>query len=109
VGTAAEILAGYVQLAATVGRMVVVARAGRWDDLPALDAACTALFDQLVGLQVRPMTPYEHARLRALEERIRADQDELTGLLQPEFLRLMQRMREVQRAQAAEGARRMPS
>jgi flagellar protein FliT len=109
VSTPGELLACYGRLASSVTGMVEAAHAGRWQQLPALDAACTTLFDQLHGMEVRPLTPYERARVLALEERIRADQEDLATLVQPEFLRLMERMRELHRAQAEGAARRLPS
>lgn len=82
-------LAGYRQLAATLARMVALARAKQWAQLPALDARCTTLFDQLQDLPAHAPSAAERARILALADRIRADQDALNGLVRPQFERLM--------------------
>ena len=84
-----SLLAGYRQLAATLARMVELARAKQWQQLPALDARCTTLFDQLQDMPSHEPSAAERARILALAGRIRADQDELTGLVRPQFERLM--------------------
>ena len=88
----------YAELASTVARMVHLARARRWEALPALDAHCTDLVAELRGLDARGLSPTECARLLALTGRIRADQHELKRLVQPQFLRLTHRIAHLQQA-----------
>ena len=84
-----EALACLAELAATVARMVQLARERRWQALPALDAHCAGLVERLRALDDADLDATE---LLALAGRIRADQDELTRLLRPQFLHLARRM-----------------
>lgn len=88
----------YAELAATVARMVRLARARRWEALPALDAHCTDLVAKLRGLDARGLSAVESSRVLALTGRIRADQHELRRLLQPQFIRLTHRVSQLQQA-----------
>lgn len=95
-----ELVHCYSQLAATVSRMVDLARAKDWSGLPALDGECTSIVDRLRELESAPeLAPLDRARVMALMTRIRADQDELAGIVRPEFARLMRRIDELQREQ----------
>jgi flagellar protein FliT len=90
-----EALACLAELAATVARMVQLARERRWQALPALDAHCAGLVERLRALDdedVEATGTSGRAELLALAGRIRADQDELTRLLRPQFLHLARRM-----------------
>lgn len=87
-----EILASYRQLAATLARMVELARARQWEHLAALDAQCTSLADQLQRIDLDHLSPAGRARVGALASRIRADQAHLTDLLRPQFVHLMRSM-----------------
>ncbi len=93
-----EALACYAELVATVRRMVELARERRWEALPALDAHCTGVVDQLKHLDAGELDAPARSQLAALAGRIRADQDELERLVRPQFLHLVQRMAELQQA-----------
>lgn len=98
--TANEHLHCYSQLAQTVGRMVELARAKDWSGLPALDGQCSGIVDRLRELgPASGLAPLERARVMALMTRIQADQDELSGIIRPQFARLMRRIDELQREQ----------
>jgi flagellar protein FliT len=84
------------RLASTLAHMVEVARAKQWDRLPALDTQCTALADQLWDMGAHDLSAPERARFLALARRIRADQDELTSLVRPQFMSLMRKVAELQ-------------
>lgn len=75
-----------------LSRMVALARARHWEQLPALDAQCSTIVDRLqeIGVDAWPMG--ERAHLRALAKRIRDDQDELTSLVRPQFEQLVRTM-----------------
>lgn len=97
-----EFLAGYTQLAATVTRMLDLARARQWSQLPELGARCTAIVDQLRALEPHPpWSAMDRAKVAALLTRIRSDQDELAALVRPQFTRLMRRIDGLQRSQRA--------
>ncbi len=90
----------YSKLALTVGRMLELARAKDWSGLPALDGECTGIVDRLRELgPASGLPPPDRARVMALMTRIRADQDELAGIIRPQFARLMRRIDELQREQ----------
>jgi hypothetical protein len=91
-------LACYGELAGTVARMVELARDRRWDALPGLDAHCTSLVGQLREMGPEDLSAVERSRVLALASRIRADQDALSTLVRPQFVHLVQRMAELQRA-----------
>lgn len=92
-----QVFACYGELAGTVARMLELARDRRWDTLPGLDARCTRLFGQLREMEADDFSSSERCRLAALASRIRADQEALTTLVRPQFVRLAQRMAELQR------------
>jgi hypothetical protein len=85
-------LALLAELAGTVARMTQLARERRWDQLPALDAQCGQLVDRLRGLDPDALGSADRSRVLALAARVRADQEELTRLLRPQFLHLVRRM-----------------
>jgi hypothetical protein len=90
-----EARACLAELAATVARMVQLARERRWQSLPALDAHCAGLAERLRvldGGDPDESGTAARAELLALTGRIRADQEELTRLLRPQFLHLARRM-----------------
>ncbi len=102
-----EFLAGYTHLAATVTRMLDLARARQWSQLPELGARCTVIVDQLRALEPHaPWPATDHAKVVALLTRIRCDQDELAALVRPQFTRLMRRIEGLQRSQRAIAAYR---
>jgi flagellar protein FliT len=92
-----DVLACHRQLASTLAQMIELARARQWEQLPALDAQCLSLVDRLRALQPAQPTALERSRIDALAGRIRADQDQLTELVRPQFVRLMRRMDQLQR------------
>jgi hypothetical protein len=94
----AEILACYGELAGTVARMVELARSRRWEALPRLDAHCTSLVGRLQEMEGEELSTLERSRIVALAGRIRSDQEALTSLVRPQFVHLVQRMAELQRA-----------
>ena len=93
-----EVLACYGELAGTVARMVELARDRRWDALPGLDAHCSSLFGRLREMDADDLSGMERSRLAALAGRIRSDQEALSSLVRPQFVHLVQRMAELQRA-----------
>lgn len=93
-----DVLACYGELAGTVARMVELARARRWDALPGLDAHCSSLVGRLREMDGDELSGIERSRLAALASRIRADQEALSALVRPQFVHLVQRMAELQRA-----------
>jgi len=102
-----EFLAGYTHLAATVTRMLDLARARQWSELPELGARCTVIVDQLRALEPHPPWPAtDRARVVALMTRIRSDQDELAALIRPQFTCLMRRIDALQHSQNAIAAYR---
>jgi flagellar protein FliT len=90
---ATEVLARYQQLAGTLSHMVALARDRQWEHLPALEARCTELLQQLRAGLPEDLNPEEHQRVIALVSGIRRDQDALVHLVQPQFLQLAQAVR----------------
>ncbi|MBE7368609.1 flagellar protein FliT [Ramlibacter pallidus] len=84
-----EVLARYEQLAGTLAHLVALARDRQWEHLPALDARCTELYEQLRRAPPEDLTPDEMARVVVLASRIRGDQDALVQLLRPQFMALL--------------------
>ena len=105
--SANELLHWYSQLAMTVTLMVELARAKDWSGLPALDAECTGIVDRLHELgPASELAPPDRARVMALMTRIRADQDELAGIVRPQLVRLVRRIDELQREQKVRSTHR---
>ena len=92
-----EVLACYGELAGTVARMVELARARRWDALPGLDAHCSSLVGRLREMDGDELSGIERSRLAALASRIRCDQELLNQLVRPQFVELVEGLREAQR------------
>ena len=92
--TVRDVIALYGQLAATVTRMLELARELQWSQLPVLDARCTELFVQLRESNVDGVSfsAPERERLQVLTLRIRDDQHALQTLLRPHFQHLARRM-----------------
>jgi flagellar protein FliT len=95
--TAKDVLAFHDQLAATVARMLELARQLHWSQLPVLDARCSELFERLRAAELPAgcLSARERERLDALTARIREDQEELAALVQPQFHHLVRRMDEM--------------
>lgn len=89
------VLACYAELAETVARMTGLAREGRWQDLPALDGRCGDVVERLRALYAAGTASAEPARVAAIAGSVRAAQDELQRLLQPQFLHLARRIAEL--------------
>lgn len=87
----------YGQLASGVARMAELARSKEWGRLPALEEQCAAIVERLkvlVPLEALDASQFEEA-LRLIE-RIRADQDEVCGLVKPQIERLIAHMGHLQ-------------
>lgn len=97
-GAAAACLRELMQV---VARMVGLARDGRWQELPALDARCTELVAQLRALPAGGQDDCERAQVLGLSACIRADQETLEQLLRPQFAAFVQRRDEIQGTAAA--------
>lgn len=88
------------ELAATITQMCNLARSGQWSRLADLDARCTELSERMRGMDPdAPLHPMDRARLAALFTRIRADQQELSSLVRPQFTQLMRQVELLQRQQ----------
>jgi flagellar protein FliT len=90
----------YAQLASNMTRMVELARAKQWEQLPGLDAQCTEIVDRLKALDTGgPVSSQDRLRIVALLTRVRADQEELSAQLQPQMTRLLRKIDDLQRQQ----------
>ena len=88
-----EVVHCYGQLAARVALMAELARAKEWGRLPELEAECSAVVERLKVLQtLETLDTAQWEETRRLIERIRADQDEVCGLVKPQIEQLISRM-----------------
>lgn len=101
-----DVIALYARLAATVKRMLELAKAKQWSALPDLDAQCTAVVNQLRDFepQMRELDSIDRARARSMIADIQAEQAELSTLIKPQFARLMRTIDTLQRQQKLHGA-----
>jgi len=91
--TTSEVVHCYDQLAARVALMAELARTKDWGRLPELEAQCSALVERLKVIQpLETLEPAQFEETRRLIERIRADQDEVCGLVKPQIEQLISRM-----------------
>lgn len=90
--SASHALAAWSELAARVTLMVELARAGRWERLPELDAHCAALYRTLQEAAAEDLGERERALALELALRVRAQQEELVHMTRPQFLQLRERM-----------------
>lgn len=96
--TAADVVRCYAELAGALTRMLVLARSRDWSGLPALDEQCSEIVQRLCAFDPPPrLDPLDLARVVALTTRIRADQDELNGLVRPQLTRLMRNIDQLHR------------
>ena len=83
----------YGQLASGVARMAELARAREWGRLPALEEQCAAIVDRLKVLApLEALDPSQFEQTCRLIDQIRADQDEVCGLVKPQIEQLIARM-----------------
>ncbi len=83
----------YGQLASGVALMAELARSKEWGQLPALEEKCAAIVDRLkVLVPLEALDPNQFEEALRLIERIRADQDEVSGLVKPQIEQLIARM-----------------
>ena len=106
---ASDILACQRRLASLLEQMVALARDGHWKQLPALDAQCNALAGQLREAQAPALSESQGTAIAELFSRIGAGQDELDGLVRPQFIALMRRIGEQHRPHARMGGRKQPT
>jgi hypothetical protein len=107
---ASDILACQRRLAALLEQMVTLARDGQWKQLPTLDAQCIALAGQLREMQPPPaLSESQGMAIAELFSRIGAGQDELDGLVRPQFIALMRRIGEQHRPHDRMRGRKQPT
>lgn len=83
----------YGQLASGVALMAELARTKEWARLPELEAQCAAIVDRLkVLVPLEALEPSQFEEALRLIEQIRADQDEVCGLVKPQIEQLITRM-----------------
>ena len=101
-----DVVGLYQQLAATVKRMLELAKAKEWAVLPDLDGQCMAIVNHLHSLepQMQSLDPLDRARAMDLITSIQVDQAELAALVKPQFARLMRRIDTLQRQEKLHGA-----
>lgn len=91
--TRSEVVHCYGQLASGVALMAELARSKEWGRLPALEEQCAAIVDRLkVLVPLEPLEPSQLEETLRLIERIRADQDEVCGLVKPQIEQLIAHM-----------------
>ena len=98
--SASHALAAWSELAARVALMVELARAGRWERLPELDAHCAALYRALQEADAEDLGDRERALALELALRVRAHQEELRHMTRPQFMQLRARMDALRRPAA---------
>lgn len=88
-----EVVHCYGQLASSVSRMVELARAKEWGQLPALEAQCSAVVQRLKTIEpLALLDPAQLTEALRLIERIRIDQAEVSGLIKPQLEELLGKM-----------------
>lgn len=100
-----ELVAAYRQLAGLLARMVEHARARHWAALPALDAQCADLLARVRALGEHGVSTLDRARIVVLAHRIRTAQEELHGLVRPQFVQLVERVQQLHAAPRFVGVR----
>lgn len=88
-----EIVHCYEQLAACISRMLALARAKEWGQLPELESRCSASVERLKAIQpLASLEPAQRDLVLHLLERICTEQAELSGLIKPQLDDLIRRM-----------------
>ena len=106
--TRSEVAHCYRQLAERVSLMAELARAKKWDRLPALEAECSSLVERLRVLKpLETLDAQQLAETRLLIERIRADQEAVRTLVLPQIEDLLERMGAMSQQQSVDRAYRV--
>lgn len=93
-----EVVHCYGQLASTMSLMAQLARAKEWERLPELEAQCAIVVEQLQRIAPSPMLdPMQLAQAHRLLTSIRADQDQVRSLVEPQLKRLVSTMGHLQK------------
>jgi flagellar protein FliT len=88
-----EVLHCYSRLADHAKRMAQLAAAREWAQLPALEAECAAIIERLKELpSAESLEPSLREQACELIQRIRADQETVSRLVQPQLNDLLTRM-----------------
>lgn len=88
-----EVVHCYGQLASSISRMVELARAKEWGQLPELEAQCSAVVERLRVIEpLESLDPAQLEQALRLIDRIRVDQAEVSGLIRPQLDDLIGRM-----------------
>lgn len=89
-----EVVHCYEQMAPLTERMLLLAKLGRWGDLPALEEQQSALVDRLRVLEpIAVLSEAQTARKYQLLVRIRAHQDAIGQLVLPQLEELGQTLK----------------
>ena len=93
VAARSEVVHCYGQLASAIARMVELARAKEWGQLPELEAQCSAVVERLRVIEpLESLDPAQLEQALRLIDRIRSDQAEVSGLIKPQLDELIGRM-----------------
>lgn len=100
-----DIVHCYGQLASATAQMVVLAQAKNWGALPAVEAQCAAIVEQLRTLEPTvALGPADVAEAQRLIVCIQADQAIVNGLVKPQLERLMENMSALQQRKTLDKA-----
>jgi flagellar protein FliT len=89
-GSQSEVMHCYEQIAPLTERMLVLARAKQWAELPALEAQCSGAVDRL--REIEPLSMLDEAqsaRKYVLLARISANSNEIYNMVMPQLAKLV--------------------
>jgi len=84
-----EVMHCYEQIGMLTERMLVLARAGQWGELPAQEMLCSDMVDHLQGIEpLESLHEEQVARKYQLLSRITSNQAEVSSLVMPQLRHL---------------------
>ena len=93
-----EVMHCYEQIAPLTERMLILARAKQWGDLPVLEGQYSKLVERLKAIEsLGALDEAQSARKYALLGRISANTGEIFGMVMPQLARLVSVMKSLER------------
>lgn len=108
-GSQSEVMHCYEQIAPLTERMLVLARAKQWGELPRLEGQCSSMVERLKDIEpLSTLDEAQSARKYVLLGRISANSSEIVNMIMPQLSRLVGVMKSLDRQRSLHRAYGQP-
>ena len=108
-GSQSEVMHCYEQIAPLTERMLVLARAKQWGELPRLEGLCSSMVERLKDIEpLSTLDEAQSARKYVLLGRISANTTEIFGMVMPQLAKLVGVMKSLERQRSLHKAYGQP-